>query len=154
MSSIRLATLEDAENVARLVSLAYRVEDFFKYGDRATPDEVRALIEHDGAFLVIDDEAGALVGAIYVSIEGDRGYFGRLAVHPQQTGQGLGGRLIAAAEARCRDAGCRQMDLCVVNLREDLPPFYRRFGYVESGTEPFNEPSKIPCHLVKMSKPL
>jgi hypothetical protein len=44
----------------------------------------------------------------------------------------------------------------VVNLREELPPFYRRLGYVESGTEnfPTGKPTHHPCHFLKMSKPL
>lgn len=48
------------------------------------------------------------------------------------------------------------MDLRIVNLREELPPFYRRLGYVETGTAPFQEEikSKLPCHFVLMSKPL
>jgi hypothetical protein len=48
------------------------------------------------------------------------------------------------------------MDLRIVNLREELPPFYRRLGYVETGTAPFPEEikSKLPCHFVLMSKPL
>jgi hypothetical protein len=47
------------------------------------------------------------------------------------------------------------MDLRIVNLRADLPPFYRRLGYVETGTEPFAADAKPsqPCHFIKMSKP-
>jgi len=41
-------------------------------------------------------------------------------------------------------------------LRTELPPFYQRRGYVETGTTPFVEdvPTKIPCHFINMSKPL
>jgi hypothetical protein len=48
------------------------------------------------------------------------------------------------------------MDLNVVNLREELPPFYRKRGYAEQGTAPFpgDAPTKLPCHFVRMSKPL
>jgi hypothetical protein len=48
------------------------------------------------------------------------------------------------------------MDLQIVNVRTELPRFYRSLGYVETGTVPFLaavEP-KFPCHFVKMSKPL
>jgi GNAT superfamily N-acetyltransferase len=154
MSTIRPALPEQADAVARLISLAYRVEDFFKHGDRTTPDEVRALIADGGVFLTIEHPPGTLAGTVYVKINGDRGYFGMLSVDPARQGEGLGARLIAAAEHYCRDAGCHHMDLYVVSLRTELPPFYRRFGYVEQGTEPFDEPSKIPCHLIVMSKPL
>ena len=59
-----------------------------------------------------------------------------------------------AAEDHCRSAGCGIMDLTFVNLQTVLPPFYRRLGYTENGAEPFPVPSKVPCHLVKMTKPL
>ena len=78
-----------------------------------------------------------LAGCVYVVIHGETGYFGMLSIDPARQGQGLGRQLIAAAEAHCRNAGCRQMELEVVNLRTELPPFYRRFGYAETGTRPF-----------------
>ena len=97
-----------------------------------------------------------LVGCVFAELRGERGYFGLLAVDPSKQGSGLGSRLMDAAEQYCREAGCQFMDLTVVNLREKLPDFYRRRGYAESGTEPFPAAprAKIPCHLVRMSKPL
>jgi GNAT superfamily N-acetyltransferase len=77
-----------------------------------------------------------------------------LSIDPSRQKQGLGARLMAAAEARCQEAGCHEMELEVVNLRTELPPFYRRFGYAEMGTRPFTDPSKIPCHFIVMTKPL
>ena len=46
------------------------------------------------------------------------------------------------------------MDLRIVSVRAELPAFYRRLGYVETGTEPFSEEGKLkmPCHFVVMSK--
>jgi hypothetical protein len=49
----RTAVSDDATAVAALISLAYRVEDFFKIGDRTDPDEVRARM-HEGAFLLLE----------------------------------------------------------------------------------------------------
>jgi hypothetical protein len=48
------------------------------------------------------------------------------------------------------------VDISVVDLRTELPPFYRRLGYVETGTAPFPDPAKAkrPCHFILMSKPL
>lgn len=152
--SIRAAGSEDTENIVRLVNEAFRPERFFSDADRTNPGKVRDLLQK-GKFLLAE-EAGSLVGCVYVELRGDRGYFGLLAVDPARQGAGLGSRLIAAAEDRCRAAGCRFMDLTIVNLRTELPAFYRRFGYVESGTLPFarDQAPNQPCHLVKMSKPL
>jgi N-acetylglutamate synthase-like GNAT family acetyltransferase len=150
----RSAQLEDAENIARLVNNAFRPERFFTDGDRTNPDKVRALLEKGKFFLA--EEAGALAGCVYVELRGERGYFGLLAVDPALQRSGLGSRLVAIAECECRSAGCRFMDLTIVNLRRELPAFYRRLGYMESGTLPFpsDQHSNQPCYLVKMSKPL
>jgi N-acetylglutamate synthase-like GNAT family acetyltransferase len=151
----RMAESEDAENIARLVNTAFRPERFFIDGDRTNPDKVRALLEK-GKFLLAE-EAGTLAGCVYVELRGERGYFGLLAVDPARQRAGMGSRLIEAAEEYCRAASCLVMDLTMVNLRKELPGYYRRRGYAENGTLPFPDeqhPPKIPCHLVRMSKPL
>jgi GNAT superfamily N-acetyltransferase len=91
-----------------------------------------------------------------VEPRGERGYFGLLAVDPGLQRSGLGSRLVAAAEEFCHAAGCQFMDLTIVNLRTELPGFYNRLGYTESGILPFpsDQQANQPCHLVKMSKPL
>jgi len=149
------AEFADAENIARLVNVAFRSERFFVDGDRTNPEKVRTLLQK-GKFL-LTKEAGVIVACVYVELREDRGYFGLLAVDPTRQKQGLGSRLIEAAENYCRSAGCLFMDLTIVNLRTHMPGYYRRFGYAESGTLPFPDdqnPPKMPCHLVRMSKPL
>jgi GNAT superfamily N-acetyltransferase len=151
----RTAELVDAENIARLVNIAFRTERFFIDADRTDPDKVRALLQK-GKFLLAE-EVSKLVGCVYVELRGERGYFGLLAVDPARQHSGMGSFLIEAAEDYCCAAGCLFMDLTIVNLRKELPGYYRRRGYVENGTLPFPEdqhPPKIPCHLVRMSKPL
>jgi GNAT superfamily N-acetyltransferase len=151
----RAAQSADAENIARLVNAAFRPERFFIDADRTNPEKIQALLLK-GKFLLAE-QAGRLVACVYIELRGERGYFGLLAVDPARQRTGMGSRLVAEAEEYCRTAGCHFMDLTVVNLRKELPGYYRRRGYVENGTLPFPEdqhPPKVPCHLVKMSKPL
>jgi GNAT superfamily N-acetyltransferase len=152
---IRTAAPSDASAVAALISLAYRVEDFFTIGDRTDEDDVRTRMKKS-TFLVLEDGSGAMAGCVYVDIRGDTGYFGMLSVDPARQGQGLGSRLIDAAEKFCRDARCRVMEIEVVNIRTELPAFYRRFGYAETGTRPFttDERTTLPCHFIVMTKAL
>ena len=139
----------------RLINVAFRAaESFFVDGDRITPRILRPMLEK-GNFLLAEDAAG-LLGCDYIELQGERAYFGLLAVDPARQNRGLGRRLIDEAENHARAAGCRVMDLRIVNLRHELPPFYQRIGYIETGTAPFPEEikSKLPCHFVLMSKPL
>jgi ribosomal protein S18 acetylase RimI-like enzyme len=138
MGSIRRADADDVAALTRLINTAYEVERFFKIGDRTNADTVRALLAK-GAFLVTTNREGEIVGCVYVEIRpNERGYFGMLAIAPGLQGQGLGRQLIEAAETHCRADGCRALDLRVVNLRVELPPFYRKLGYEETGTEPID----------------
>ncbi len=153
----RPATAEDVPAIVRLVNRAYRVEDFFVSGDRTTVAEIEQKRSHPaGILLVLEEEDGALAGSVYVEIRGERGYFGLLSIDPDRQGRGLGRVLVRAVEAHCRAAGCRHLDLDVVNLREGLPAFYESLGFVPYGTGPFPTPGKLTreAHVVLMTKPL
>jgi GNAT superfamily N-acetyltransferase len=150
---IRLARREDAEALVALINRAFLVERFFIDSDRISLPQVVEFLD-SGTFLVTKDGAAGLSACVYVELRGDRGYLGLLSVDPAQQRRGLGTRLIAAAENYCRNAGCRVMDLQIVNLRQELPPYYRKLGYADTGTAPFPEdvPTKLPCHFLRMSK--
>ncbi|HSA56694.1 MAG TPA: GNAT family N-acetyltransferase [Gemmatimonadaceae bacterium] len=155
---VRRAAPADGSALVRVINRAYRVEEFFVVGDRTTDDDVaRRLALPGAAFLVVDDEEpGRLAGAVFVEVRKDRGYFGLLSVDPDRQRRGLGRLLVRAAEAHCRAAGCRFMDLDVVNLRRELPGFYRSLGYEDTGSAPFpaGERLRREAHLVVMSKAL
>ena len=150
----RLATDADAEAITALVNAAFKVERFFIDRDRINTDQVRDMLR-TGKYLLAED-AGQMVACVYVEIRARRGYFGLLAVDPARQGGGFGRKMVEEAESYAQKAGCEFMDLRIVNLRTELPPFYQRLGYVETGTEPFPEDAKPSqtCHFIKMSKPL
>lgn len=151
---LRDATAADAAAIADLVNRAFLVERFFVDGDRTSAPAVVRLLE-TGTFLLAEAD-GRLVACVYIEPRGDRAYFGMLSVEPSRQGEGLGRRLIAEVEERCRRQGCRVMEILVVDVREELPPLYRRLGYVEAGTEPFpdTERPKRACQFIRMEKPL
>ena len=153
--STRIATPADAANITAIINAAFRIaEEFFIDGNRITQAEVEKLLEK-GAFLLA--EAGdQLNGCVYVEPRGERSYLGLLSVDPGRQQGGLGSLLMNAAESYCRERGSRFMDILIVNLREELPAFYRKRGYVENGTTPFPEDveTKVPCHFINMAKPL
>ena len=152
---VRLAEARDAEAIASVINVAFRLsEGFLIDRDRIDLETVRELLQK-GTFLVAEDSF--LCGCVYVEPRGrDRSYLGLLAVDQRLQRSGLGSQLMHAAEAHCAKAGSRFMDLRIVSVRKELPAFYHRHGYVETGTEPFTPDlnPKVPCHFVWMSKPL
>jgi N-acetylglutamate synthase-like GNAT family acetyltransferase len=152
---VRLAEIADADAITALINAAFRNSEGFLFDrDRIDCDLVRSLLEK-GRFLVAEDNSN-LAGCVYVELRGERAYLGLLSVDPHRQKSGLGSTLMNEAEHHCAAAGCKFMDLQIVNLRRELPSFYRQRGYVETGTAPLTPGlnPKIPCHFVTMSKPL
>ena len=151
---LRFAELSDAQPIVQLINAAFQVERFFIDSDRIAVDEVLEKLR-TGKFILAPGE-NALAACAYVELRGERAYVGLLSVDPARQRSGLGAQLMQAAESHCRENGCAFVDLLIVNLREELPRFYRRLGYVETGTEPFpsDVPTKRQCYFIRMTKPL
>src|SRR5262245_15918455 len=153
--NLRIATDADIDGLVSLINAAYEVEKFFIVGDRTDGAEVRSRMQR-GRFLLVESEPGAIAGCAFVAVNGREGFLGMLSVTPSRQGHGLGRALTIAAEEYCRSHGCAEIEVEVVNVRAELPPFYRKLGYRESGQRPFPDADKttIPCHFVLMRKPL
>lgn len=152
----RRASEADVAEIVRVVNLAYRVEDFFIAGDRTNAKDVRdRLTRPESTILVIDGPvAGTLVAAVYLELRVDRVWFGLLAVDPAAQRRGHARRLIEAAEQRCVDANRDLIEIEVVHLREELPAFYRRLGFLLGGERPSPDAHKLkrPAHMLIMHK--
>jgi GNAT superfamily N-acetyltransferase len=128
---IRDAGAGDAAGVAALlVELGYPengVEDV--RGRLATWSREAA-----GAVLVAE-EGGRVVGTVAVAAipyleRGDRwGRIVALVVSPQRRGQGVGRRLVEAAEEAAVGYGCVTMEVTSARRRTESHAFYRRLGY-------------------------
>jgi len=150
---IRSAAISDAPAIAALVNVAFVMEREFIDRDRTTADEIAQMLGI-GAFLVVDGAEG-LAASVYVEPRGARLYLGMLAVAPSHQKQGLGREMMSAAERFSLDHGCRTIDIRIVNRRTELPPFYRRLGFLDAGIEAFEDPQLTkPCHFIRMSKVL
>lgn len=154
--TIRTATPDDIAEIVRVVNSAFTMELFLE-GTRTDTERTTEMMEK-GVFLVAEDAAQRMIGAVYVELRGERGYFGMLAVEPSLQRMGLGRMLVEASENYSREHGCTFMDLVVLSARTELPPYYHRLGYVETSTAEFlpNRPMKpgIECHKIIMSKAL
>lgn len=152
--TLRQAGPADADRIAALVNRAFLAESWFKSADRTNAEQVRELLTK-GVFLLLEEEA-RLLACVYLEPRGDRVYLGMLSVEQDVQGRGIGRRMMQEAEDFSRRAGHVAIDLRIVHLREELPPYYRRLGYVQSGTEPAPDfPGvKVPIHFVRMTKSL
>ena len=156
-SHVRVADIGDLEAIVNVTNRAFVSEQFCVTGDRTDAADIRHRFAI-GMFFVIDDptDHGRLQGSVFCSVENSRGYLGLLAVHPDAQGQGHARALLGAVERQCRGAGGQFLDITVVNVRDDLFPFYAKLGFAAFDVLPFPVPERArqPLHLVRMTKPL
>ncbi len=154
---IRLATEADIPRLVPMINAAFTVETFLE-GTRTDLERLTAYFRK-GEFLLAEDASGRLIGSIYTELRPPRGYLGMLAVAPAHQRAGHGRTLMAAGEEHLRGKGCVAVDICVIAWRTELPPIYRKLGYVDTAIEDFQPSQKLkpgvpPCQSIIMSKPL
>jgi GNAT superfamily N-acetyltransferase len=153
--TLRNAGADDVARIVALLNTAFAMEREFIDRDRTSAAEIAQYLA-TGTFFVVDaEEGGALASCMYLEPRGDHVYLGMLAVSPTRQGRGLGRQMMAAAESHAVSLDCHAIDIRIVDRRTELPPFYRSLGFVDNGTEPFEDPLLIkPCHFIRMMKEL
>ncbi|WP_405059352.1 GNAT family N-acetyltransferase [Kribbella sp. NBC_01505] len=129
---VRPAEAGDAAAVSELlVQLGYPDQD-----TEATAARIRAWHVDPTSAAYVADADGNLLGVVAVHVGP---YFERtgswarvvaLVVSEQVRGQGIGGRLMAAAEEFAVEHGCLRVELSSSDRREDAHAFYQGRGYV------------------------
>jgi len=152
---LREASAKDVAKIVALINEAYLPAEGFLYeGPRIDSDEVRAKLDK-GAFLLQPNSVGALDGCVYVEVRDAVGYFGLLAVSTDRQHHGLGRKLITSAEAYFKARDCGEVEIDVVNHRQELFGFYAGLGYHVVGQRPFEDLRLLqPSHFVIMRKTL
>ncbi len=89
-----------------------------------------------GALLVGTAEA-AVIASVMVGHDGHRGWVYYLAVDPAKGRQGLGRRMMAAAEQWLVARGLPKLQLMVRAENDAVAAFYRKLGYLNTGTRVF-----------------
>ena len=133
---IALATREDAEEIVALVRLAF-APVATEYGMDTLPplnDTPEALVAHLETHVVLKAvEAGRVVGSVRGVMTGGTCEVGRLVVHPEHAGNGIGSELARAIEGHFPDA--RRFELFTGHNSGPSLHIYRKLGYVPYRTE-------------------
>jgi ribosomal protein S18 acetylase RimI-like enzyme len=127
------ATPADAPAILGLQKIAYASEADL-YADRTLPpltqtlDSLRA--EFAGAVVLKAVAAGGIVGSVRARRDGDTWHIGRLVVHPDFQGRGVGTRLMHAIERESGDS--HKLELFTGHRSARNIRLYERLGYVRS----------------------
>jgi GNAT superfamily N-acetyltransferase len=92
---------------------------------------VTGIAEDDEFSAFLHDGDDSLVAGVYGWVFGGTGEVALLWVREDKRGEGLGSRLLSAAEDHVRTVGCSQMVIRTHSFQ--APEFYRGHGYVDAG---------------------
>jgi ribosomal protein S18 acetylase RimI-like enzyme len=137
------ATIADLPALHALVERAYRGETArggwsheadLLTGPRTSIEELRSFLDAGDCLLVWRDGSVILACVRLVRLSGGLVYLGMLTVDPDLQGEGLGKRLLAAAESYAQaELGADRMEMQVFSRRRELLSFYERRGYRPTG---------------------
>lgn len=113
--------------------------------------EATGLADGRGMSIRVEGEAGDLVAGLTGWTWGECGYVDVLWVAESNRRQGIGTRLMDAAEAEAVARGCTSMVLSTHTFQ--APDFYRRRGYLEVGKTPDYPKGHAQTHLRKALNP-
>jgi ribosomal protein S18 acetylase RimI-like enzyme len=144
----RQAELADIEAIVALVESAYRgdasrkgwtTEADMLNGQRIDRQGLIDLIAKSDARVLLVEQDAELVACCELQRQGDKAYFGMFSVRPTGQGAGIGKRVLAEAERIARDEWhCREMQMTVIDIRDELVAWYERRGYHRTGVhKPF-----------------
>lgn len=96
--------------------------------------DLRRAVDATSSTVLAALDGGMLQGSVMVGHDGHRGWIYYLAVGHAARRQGLGRRLMAAAEAWVREQGIPKIMLMVRESNTDVVEFYDRLGYTDQGS--------------------
>jgi dTDP-4-amino-4,6-dideoxy-D-galactose acyltransferase len=139
---------EELDSLVKLINNVYDVAEngmWKSKGLRTNADEVRSIIEQR-RLLVAKLPNNKFVGSVKVERMEKAGEFGMLVVDPEARSQGIGGKLVEAAEDWAKEQGFEEMQLELLTPRTWQQPskefnklWYTRLGYIPQHTEPFEQ---------------
>ena len=129
---IKKADKSDLQTILELQYLAYQseaklVNDYEIPALKQTYDEITQEYMK-GVFLKAVDENGKIIGSVRAYISDNTAFIGRLIVHPDKQGQGIGTKLLLAIEQQCPAMRYElyTSDKSVKNIK-----LYEKLGYVK-----------------------
>ena len=134
------ATAADLPALNRLVNRAYRgeastqgwtTEAALLAGQRTDEADLLEQLAKPGAQFLLARRAAddALVGSVFLQVQGLELYLGMLSVEPTLQAGGVGRQLVQAAESHARALGCTAVRMTVISVRHELLAWYERLGY-------------------------
>lgn len=148
--AIKKASIKDAEELFQLQKLAY-ISEAKIYNDYTIPPLIQSLEESRETFktyiILKAVSGGKIIGSVRGELTDDYVYIGRLMVHPDYQGHGLGTRLMQTIEAEFPQI--KKFALATGHRSERNLYLYRKLGFKIVHSEIVNDRLTL-VHLEKI----
>jgi ribosomal protein S18 acetylase RimI-like enzyme len=144
---ISKATIDDVEELNKLVNSAYRGESSKKGwtteadllgGVRTSVQGLMETIQTPSTTILKYVATSELLACVMLIKKEDALYLGMLTVSPELQGGGIGKKLLKAAEIFAYENELKKIEMTVISIRSELIAWYERHGYVRTGqSKPF-----------------
>jgi N-acetylglutamate synthase-like GNAT family acetyltransferase len=145
-ASIRQATSEDTDSVARIIRNSFRdVAERFNldpenaptHPSNCRPDWIRRDLARGVSYYLLSS-SGSLAGCVALEIAASAiAYVERLGVLPDRRGRGFGAALLRHALHEARSAGVSVVSVGVIAENTDLVSWYEHLGFEQTATRRF-----------------
>lgn len=137
---VQTAAIQDAEKILELQKIAYQREADLYHDNKIPPltqtlEQIRSDFKSQVFLKAVDQNR--IVGSVRARDDGRTCYIGRLIVHPDRQGNGIGTRLMAQIEKRFQSV--ERFELFTGTKSSGNIRLYERLGY-----RPFKEESVHP----------
>jgi len=165
---IAQATADDVSSLNQLINSAYRGESSKKgwtteanilEGKRTTEDELKEIIQDQKNTILKYSENNEIIGCVLLKEKENELYLGMLTVSPELQNSGIGKKLMLQAEVFAAELGLSKIVMTVISVREELISWYKRHGYLDTGTrepfpvsEVFSQTSSEPLEFMVLEK--
>jgi ribosomal protein S18 acetylase RimI-like enzyme len=136
---IRFAQLADVELLEKLVNSAYRGDSSRKGwtteadlldGIRTNQEQLKQQISGShSTMLIYEDTNKQPIACVYLENKENTLYLGMLTVQPDFQAEGIGKKLLQAAEEYAVWLGKQAIQMTVISVRAELIAWYQRRGY-------------------------
>jgi len=127
---IRTFCIEDYD---KLIALWQDAGLPYKPKGRDRRECIERELKTSAAIFLVAEREGELIGSIFGTHDGRKGWINRLAVAPVQRTQGLGARLVREVEERLHDLGIEIIACLIEDWNTVSMKAFQRMGYKRHG---------------------